>query len=355
MKILVVRLSSLGDVLHLFPAVSDLRRHMPDVEIHWLVEPAFSELAGWHSSIDKVITVPLRSHKKIWWKIPALLFKLRQQLQTENYNIVLDAQGLLKSALLARLAGADVYGFDPDSARESLASWFYKKTAKVPKGLHVIEKNRQLVAKIFAADITLPADFGLDKFRRLHLQAEFSGVLKDITDRPYIMLLHGTTWKSKYWPESNWEELIRLLEQQGYRCLLPWGNEEERSRAHRLHAASNGHAQVLPKLTLAEMADVLLHARAFVSVETGIGHLATVLDVPGVMLHGPTDPGYSGILGKACRHITSGIYCSPCFLRNCPRIQTTREVPPCQQELRPMQVYEQCMASIASSAEGPAV
>src|SRR5674476_969318 len=95
MKILVVRLSSLGDILHLFPAISDLRRHFPDAEIHWLVEPAFSEVAGWHSAIDKVITVPLRAHKKIWWKIPTLLSKLRRQLQTEKYDIVLDAQGLI--------------------------------------------------------------------------------------------------------------------------------------------------------------------------------------------------------------------------------------------------------------------
>ena len=355
MKILVVRLSSLGDILHLFPAVSDLRRHFPDAEIHWLVEPAFSELAGWHSSIDKVIAAPLRSHKKIWWKIPALLYKLRQELESENYNIVLDAQGLLKSAFLARLAGTDIYGFDAGSAREPLASWFYKKTAKVPKGLHVIEKNRQLVAKTLAADITLPADFGLGKFRHLQMQAEVSGALKAIIDRPYLVLLHGTTWNSKYWPESSWEELIRLLSQQGTRCLLPWGNEDERFRALRLQAAGNGQAEVLPRMALAELASVLLHARAFVSVETGIGHLATILDVPGVMLHGPTDPDYSGILGKACKHITSGLYCSPCFLRNCPRIQTSREIPPCQQEIRPMQVYEQCMALITPRTKGASI
>jgi heptosyltransferase-1 len=88
MKILVVRLSSLGDILHMFPAVSDLHRHFPDAEIHWLVEPAFAEAVGWHSAINKVITIPLRAHKKNWWKIPALLSKLRQQLQAENYDIV---------------------------------------------------------------------------------------------------------------------------------------------------------------------------------------------------------------------------------------------------------------------------
>lgn len=346
MKILIVRLSSLGDVLHMFPAVSDLRRHFPDAELHWLVEPAFAELAGWHSAVDKVITVPLRAHKKIWWKIPALLFKLRQQLQTENYDAVLDAQGLIKSALLARLAASTVYGFAADSAREPLASWLYRKTAKIPNGLHVIEKNRQLVKTIFAADIAHTADFGLEKFRSQQFQTEFSGKLKVATGQSYIVMLHGTTWSSKNWPEASWQELIGLLAQQGLRCLLPWGNEDERLRAERLHATGNGLAQVLPKLTLAELVGVLLHARAFVSVETGIGHLAAVLDVPGVMLHGPTDPGYSGILGKACRHISSGIYCSPCFLRNCPRIQTTLEVPPCQQEIRPQQVYEQCMALV---------
>lgn len=347
MKILVVRLSSLGDILHLFPAISDLRRHFPDAEIHWLVEPAFSEVAGWHSAVDKVITVPLRAHKKIWWKIPTLLSKLRRQLQTEKYDIVLDAQGLLKSALLARLAGVAVFGFAAGSARESLAARFYQKTAKVPDGLHVIEKNRQLVAKIFTADITQAADYGLDEFRQKQMQAELSGTLKNISNQPYVVLLHGTTWNSKYWPEASWVELIRLLAQQGWRCLLPWGNELERERAHRLQVAGGEHAQVLPKLSLTELMGVLLHAQAFVSVETGIGHLAAALDIPGVMLHGPTDPGYSGIQGKACQHITSGIYCSPCFKRDCPRLQTAREIPPCQQEIRPLQVYRQCLALIA--------
>jgi heptosyltransferase I len=351
MKILIVKLSSLGDILHLFPAVSDLRRHFPGAEIHWLVEPAFAEVVGWHSAVDKVITMPLRAHKKIWWKIPALLSKLWRQLQAENYDIVLDAQGLLKSALLARLAGAPVFGFAADSARESLAARFYQKTAKVPEGLHVIEKNRQLVATIFAADITQAADFGLDEFRQKRMQAELLGTLKNITDQPYVVLLHGTTWNSKYWPEASWVELIHLLAQQGWRCLLPWGNEVERERAQRLQAAGGEHAQVLPKLSLTELMGVLLHARAFVSVETGIGHLAAALDVPGVMLHGPTDPEYSGILGKACQHITSGIYCSPCFRRDCPRLQTAQEVPPCQREIRPLQVYKQCVALIASNPE----
>lgn len=354
MKILVVRLSSLGDILHLFPAISDLRRHFPDAEIHWLVEPAFAEVAGWHSAVDKVITVPLRSHKKTWWKIPSLLGKLRQRLHAENYNIVLDAQGLLKSALLARLAGVPVFGFAAGSARESLAVRLYQKTAKVPDGLHVIEKNRRLVAAIFAADISQPADFGLEKFRSQHMQAELSDTLKKVTGRPYIVLLHGTTWNSKYWPEASWEELIRLLTQQGWRCLLPWGNEVERQRAHRMQAAGGEYAQVLPKLSLTELMGILLHARSFVSVESGIGHLAAALDVSGVMLHGPTDPNYSGILGKACQHITSGIYCSPCFRRDCPRLRIAQQVPPCQQEIKPLQVFQQCLASMVTSPEGTA-
>lgn len=351
MKILVVKLSSLGDILHLFPAVSDVRRHFPDAEIHWLVEPAFAEVVGWHSAVDKVISVPLRAYKKTWWKIPALLSRLRQQLRAENYHIVLDAQGLLKSALVARLAGVGVSGFAVGSARESLAARLYKKTAKVTEGLHVIEKNRQLVKIIFDADISQAADYGLDKFRMSRKQAELSELLKEITNRPFVVLLHGTTWNSKYWPENSWVELIRLLTQQGVRCLLPWGNEIELRRVRRLQIAGGEHVQVLPKLSLTELMDVLLRAQAFVSVESGIGHLATVLDIPGVMLHGPTDPGYSGITGKACLHITSGIYCSPCFRRDCPRLQDAQEIPPCQLEIRPMQIYRLCLEMMASNPE----
>lgn len=385
MKILVVRLSSLGDILHLFPAISDLHRHFPDAEIHWLVEPAFAEMAGWHSAVNKVIAVPLRAHKKTWWKVPSLLSKLRRQLQAEHYDIVLDAQGLLKSALLARLAGVDVYGFHADSARESLAARFYQKTAKVPAGLHVVEKNRQLVAALtrsceasgageaashplpqaagvasnvsrdveclFNADITRLADFGLDEFRQRQMQAAFSAELKEITAQPYLVLLHGTTWNSKYWPDSSWLELIRLLTQQGWRCLLPWGNEEERQRAQRLQAAGGEKALVLPRLPLTELMNVMLHARAFISVETGIGHLAAVLDVPGIMLHGPTDPAYSGILGKSCRHLTSGIDCSPCFKRDCPKLEASDGMPPCQLLITPQQVYRDCLALLDANGD----
>jgi heptosyltransferase-1 len=350
MKILVVKLSSLGDILHMFPAVSDLRRRFPEAEIHWLVEPAFAEVVGWHSAINNVIAVPLRSYKARWWKIPALLGKLRRRLKAEHYDIVLDAQGLLKSALLSRLAGVAVFGFDANSARESLAARFYQKSANVPDGLHVIEKNRQLVAKIFAADITQPVDFSLAKFRCKQMQAESSGTLREIGDQPYIVLLHGTTWNSKYWPEPAWFDLIRMLSQRGWRCVLPWGNEAERQRAYRLQAAGNELAQVLPKLSLTDLMGVLLHAHAFVSVESGIGHLAAALDVPGVMLHGPTSPNYSGILGKACLHLTSGLACSPCFKRECPILLGAID-PPCQREISALRVYQHCLTLIPENVE----
>jgi heptosyltransferase-1 len=339
MKILVVRLSSLGDILHLFPAISDLRRRHPDAQIHWLVEPTFAEVAGWHQGVDKVIPVPLRAHKKTWWKVPALLRGLRKQLRAENYDIVLDAQGLLKSALLARLAGKPIWGFDADAARESLATKLYRRTAAIPKGLHVIDKNRQLVAQLFATDVAQPADYGLEQFRQRLQHAALPGTLAEPTSHPYLVLLHGTTWNSKYWPESSWKELIALLTAQGMRCLLPWGNKEELERAERLQAAGGANAFVLPRLGLTELMGVLLHAQGFVSVESGIGHLAAALDLPGVMLHGPTDPAYSGILGKSCIHLTGGIGCSPCFKRDCPKIASPQEIPPCQLSIASQDVF----------------
>lgn len=341
MKILVVRLSSLGDILHLFPAISDLRRHLPDAEIHWLVEPAFAQMVSWHSAVDKVISVPLRSHKKCWWKLPKLLRGLKKQLLAEKYDLVLDAQGLLKSVLLARLAGVDIYGFNKDSAREPLAAKFYKRAVDVPKGLHVIEKNRQLVAQLFGADMSQVADYGLGDFRKRAASTDFAG-------QPCIVLLHGTTWNSKYWPESSWSQLVSLLAAQGWLCLLPWGNAQEHQRAERLAAAGG---QVLPKLNLAELMGVLLQARGFVSVESGIGHIATVLDVPGIMLHGPTDPLYSGIMGKSCLHITSGLECAPCFKRDCPILEPSTGIPPCQQKITAQQVLAQCQALFDMNAD----
>lgn len=341
MKILVVRLSSLGDILHLFPAISDLRRCFPDAVIDWLVEPAFAEMVSWHSAVDKVIAVPLRSHKKNWRKIPRLLRNLGRQLKAEKYDLVLDAQGLLKSALLARLAGVDIYGFHADSARESLAAKFYNRTAKVPHGLHVIEKNRQLVALLFGADISQPPDFGLNAFRQKRILENSPD--ERLSHQPSLVLLHGTTWNSKYWPELYWLELIRLLTQQGWLCLLPWGNEGEHRRAERLQLAGGQLAEVLPGMSLSELMDVLLHAKGFVSVESGIGHLATVLDIPGIMLHGPTDPAYSGILEQSCLHLGSSVDCAPCFKRDCPRPDAGAVAPPCQLEITPQRVFQNCL------------
>lgn len=336
MKILIVKLSSLGDLLHLFPAISDLRGKFPEAEIHWLVEPAFAEVAGWHSAISKVIPIALRAHKKAWWKISALLVELKRKLRAEKYDLVLDAQGLLKSALMAKLAGARIYGFHADSAREPLAAWFYQKTAKVPEGLHVIEKNRQLVAQVFSVEQSKIIDYGLGKFRQQLMESELPPTVKKIP-RQSIVLLHGTTWNSKHWPESSWAELVALLVQQGWHCLLPWGNEVELQRASRLQKAGGDQAVVLPKLSLTELMNVLIRAQNFVSVESGIGHLATALGIHGVMLHGPTSPDYSGILGKYCQHLTSSVNCSPCFKRDCP-ILNGKNVPPCQQAITPQQV-----------------
>lgn len=342
MKILIVRLSSLGDILHLFPAISDLRRRLPETEIHWLVEPAFAEMVSWHFAVNKVISVPLRAHKKAWWKIPRLLSGLKRQLKAEKYDLVLDAQGLLKSAMLARLAGVDIYGFNKDSARESLAARFYKKTASVEKGLHVIDKNRQLVAQLFGADISQSVDYGLEDFACKQMALSLPPILQNFTNQPMLVLLHGTTWNSKYWPESSWLALVALLAEQGVRCLLPWGNEQEHQRAQRLQQAGGQMAVVLPKLPLAELMRVMLHTQGFVSVETGIGHLATVLDMPGIMLHGPTAPAYSGILDKSCVHITSDLDCSPCFKRDCPKLQSPAETPPCQSSITAQQVVRFC-------------
>lgn len=336
MKILIVKLSSLGDILHLFPAISDLRGKFPEAEIHWLVEPAFAEVAGWHSAISKVIPIALRAHKKAWWKTPALLMELKKKLRAEKYDLVLDAQGLLKSALMAKLSGAPIYGFHADSAREPLAAWFYQKAANIPKGLHVIEKNRQLVAQIFSVEQSKTIDYGLGKFRQQLMESELPFKVKKIPKQS-IVLLHGTTWNSKYWSESSWVELVALLVQQGWHCLLPWGNEVELQRASRLQKAGGDQAAVLPKLSLTELMNVLIRAQNFVSVESGIGHLAAALDIHGVMLHGPTSPDYSGILGKHCQHLTSGVNCSPCFKRDCP-ILSEKNVPPCQQAITPQHV-----------------
>lgn len=331
MRVLIVKTSSLGDVIHTLPAVSDAGRALPGVRFDWVVEEAFAEIPAWHPGIDRVLPVAWRRWRRRPWRAwrRGEWRAFRRGLRQVGYAKVIDAQGLLKSAWLARQARGPRCGLARDAAREPLAAWFYPEAHSIARGQHAITRVRQLFAAClgYEAPRTAP-DYGLDRRR-------FTGPRPE---SPYMVFLHGTTWPTKHWPEAYWRELAGLAGGAGYRVCLPWGNEAERFRAERI-ARDTAGAEVLPRLDLAGMAGLVSGARAVVAVDTGLGHLSAALRVPCVTLYGATAPGLTGTLGEGQVHLCSDLACSPCLRRRCSYTGTARVTPACYAALPPARVW----------------
>lgn len=359
MRVLLIKTSSLGDIIHALPAVTDAARAIPGIRFDWVVEENYAEIPGWHPAVDRVIPVAIRRWRKAVfraWASGEWRHFTRQLIQS-HYDAAIDAQGLIKSALLTRYATTPVHGLDGDSAREPLASYFYTHRHPVAQGQHAVERVRELFARALGYEIpTGPGSYGLDRER------VFASVDHRIEGVPYVVCLHGTTWETKHWPEVYWRDLLERAEQAGWAVHLPWGDETERARAERL-AKGLAHITVLPRLTLAGMAAELAGAAACVAVDTGLGHLAAALDVPTISLFGPTNPDFTGAWGAGQIHLASNFACAPCLAKHCSyqpteadraQFDTERESPLCFTRLNPSRVWDILFPILQSPARRPA-
>lgn len=303
---MIIKTSSLGDVIHNLPAVSDIVSHAPGAEIDWVVEDSFAEIPRLHPAVRRVIPVALRRWRRQLFS-PATwrdVSRFRRELRAETYDKVIDTQGLVKSAWLARMARGPSCGQDKATARESLAAGFYDQRFHVPRGRHAVERNRDLAAQALGYPLPpTPPDYGIRAPAlppTLALPREGGG---NLPDHPFAVCLHGTSRDSKLWPEPHWVELARMLMARGIAPLLPWSNESERQRAGRIAAAVEG-AQVLPRLGLRELAALMDRAQAVVGVDTGLVHLAVALGRPTVAIYTDSSPALTGVLaarsGSAC-------------------------------------------------------
>lgn len=292
MRVLIVKTSSMGDVLHTLPALTDAQQAIPDIHFDWVVEEGFAQIPSWHSAVDRVIPVAIRRWRKAWFcaQIKAERKAFRDAVRLQQYDAIIDAQGLVKSAaLVTRLAHGIKHGMDWSTAREPLASLFYNRKHHIARQQHAVERTRELFAK--SLGYTKPQSQG-DYAIAQHFLTEVN------TDtEQYAVFLHATTRDDKHWPEANWRELIGLLNNAGIRIKLPWGAAHEEARARRL-AEGFTYVDVLPRMSLEEVARVLAGAKFVVSVDTGLSHLTAALDRPNITLYGPTDPGLIGGYGK---------------------------------------------------------
>lgn len=350
MRVLIVKTSSMGDVIHTLPALTDACLALPGIEFDWVVEPAFAEIPRWHKAVRSVISVPLRRLRKTPWTAwrHGEWQAVGASVRATSYDHIIDAQGLMKSALLAKwakCAKGQRAGYAWESAREPFATLLYERRLSVPKGLHAVEKIRALFAQVFAYPVpNTPPDYGID-VNRLTKYVDLDNIDKNKS----IVFLHGTTWDTKHWPQVYWERLSTLASQAGFRVLLPWGNETEYQRAQaiqafsRLQVPTGVPAIVLPKLNLAQLSTLIAQSKAVVTVDTGLGHIAAAMAVPTISLYGPTDPGLTGAYGPNQRHLTVQMDCAPCLGRTCKKGTDFQIQPPCFETLNPARVWQELL------------
>ncbi len=286
-KILIVKTSSMGDVVHTMPAISDIAANVPNAQIDWLVEAPFAALPAMHPAIRTVIPIAWRKWRKHLFAADtrAALAAARTELKTEQYDVIIDFQGLLKSALWAVQARGPRAGYDWASAREPLASLFYAKRAAVAVSQHAVGRSRQLAAAHLNYTVTGAQRFGLRApAARWQPQAG-----------RYAVLITGASRPEKLWPEASWQAIAATLTAQGFALVWLWGSADEAERAKRLAAAAGG--EVPPFLTVKDASAVLARASLCVGLDTGFTHIAAAFGVSTVGIYCDHDPGLVGIVG----------------------------------------------------------
>ncbi len=312
-RILIVKTSSLGDVIHCLPVVNDIHLHFPEAKIDWLVDESFADIPRIHAGVNQTFTVAMRRWKKAllspqtWSEI----IEFKQKIQQNQYDVIIDTQGLLKSALAMRYAIGIKHGYDKNSIREPIASMFYDITHAISYQQHAVTRNRALAAMSLGYAVPTNApDYGLESKNSMPANRSaigsqginFNVDLK--TD--YIIALHGTSRDSKLWPVENWVGLGGELAKQNLQLALPWANNAELVRAN-LIASQLKNTTVLPKLSITELASVIANAKAAIGVDTGLSHLAAALNIPTIAIYTDTNPALTGVMaGKFAPAINLG-------------------------------------------------
>ena len=288
MRVLIVKTSSMGDVVHALPAVSDMLQALPGLQVEWLVEAPFAAIPQLHPGVRRVLPLTWRKWRRSLAQ-PATrvaMAALRAEMRREPYDTVLDLQGLLKSVLWGLQARGPLVGYGFGSIREPVAALFYRRRADVPRNLQAVERNRRLAAAHlgYAMPGTAP-NFGIAAPVGCWSAPAPSAVLIPCASRP-----------EKLWPEERWISIGQHLQAFGLTPVVIWGSDDERLRAERIGAGCGG--VVPPLLNVADTAAVLGRARQIVGLDTGFSHLGAALGVPTIGIYCDHAPGLAGITGS---------------------------------------------------------
>jgi len=285
--IIFIKTSSLGDVIHHMPALTEARRARPDARFAWIVEEAYAPLVRLHPAVNDVIPVAWRRWRKSWF-LPATLSEIRANMcgiRARRYDEVVDTQGLVRTGMIARIARGRRHGYGSQSIREPLASLFYDVRHRVSRDLHAVDRNRILSGLALGYTSQGAPDFGLDRARFRQ-----AGVR-------YAVFLHATARPEKQWPVENWIALGKVLGGRGLELALPWGTDDEHIRSEKI-AAQLEHARVPQRAPLDDVARLIAGAEFVVGVDTGLLHLAAAFGVPLVAIFTGSEPQLTGPVGS---------------------------------------------------------
>jgi len=284
--VLIVRPSSLGDIVYALAVVSDIRRDQPGAAVDWVSEPGFAPLIALCPDVRRVVTFGLRRWRRA--PLPAATWRdiadFRASLRRTRYAAILDLQEQLKGALIARTARGVRHGFDRASIREPLATLFDDVHHRVPRDLHFVSRCRRLAGAALGYATDAPPHWNL------RVPAPASGT----PDGPYVVVLHATSRADKLWPDPSWRAVMEACIRAGFAIVLPWGSAAEEARSRRL-AQGSASAIVPGWLALPEVASLLANAALAIGVDTGFTHLAAALGTPTIALFTATDPKRHGV------------------------------------------------------------
>lgn len=287
-KILIVRTSSLGDLVHMLPAITDIATHIPDAQIDWVVEEAFAQIPQWHPAVSEVIPVAHRRWRKNWWSEQSKKERaaLKERIRQTQYDVVLDMQALLKTVWITRMARGVKHGLDWKSAREPLASLFFNVKHQVEFWQPAITRQRLLASLALNYQYHGAANYGLQS------------ITDAVQVEPLAMIMPSASRDDKLWPVTHWHQVFDYLQMQGLGLRLLAGSPAERERAEQL-IKGRANACVLPPMDLTQVANELAKATVMIGLDSGLTHLSAALERPTIGIYKASTPVRTPLEGRA--------------------------------------------------------
>lgn len=325
MKVLIVKVSALGDVVHALPVLAYLKSVDAGMQIDWLVEQAFAPFLEDHPLIDNLYKIDTRA-----WRKSGPLASVRgtleivKALRKRQYDCVLDLQGNAKSGLFTLTSGAPLrFGFDRDSARESLNLLATnRKVSLRGTDFHVSDRSLAIAKTAFPGGPEVSSSGPLPVNEEAAFKVGKGLVAEGLEDARLVVLHYGTTWVTKHWPLVSWQTLAeKLIEEQDLRPILTWGDDKELAAVQSIQQKCGGKAVVWPKGSLKELTALLSRADLVVGGDTGPIHIAAAVDTPTVSIFRVTDPSRNAPRGLGHQHVTAAMDCTPCLRKECDRDQ----------------------------------